>query len=289
MTTQKDQPQKKVQPLIDGDILLYEIGFCGEFKHEDTGELVYRGFDFVKELLDDRIKFICEEVGATEAPVLYLTGTEKLNTILNKTREPVEFKPNFRYAVATVKPYKDRPSKKPFHFENLLHYMLSAYNVKVSNGMEADDLLAIDQGKDTIICTRDKDLRMVPGWHYGWECGKQGSFGPMWIDSIGFLEEKDNGKVIGGGLKFFFYQMIVGDVVDNIPGLEGKGKAFALKLFDSFKEEEGITAYDFGVKKAYVDRYGDEEGMVRFYEQAALLWMVQELNEDGSPVLYMEE
>jgi hypothetical protein len=83
-----------------------------------------------------------------------------------------------------------------------------------------------DRQYKTIICSRDKDVRQCPGWHYSWECGKQPSIGPIMVDELGHLVDKNAGKfnpltgkklplkVFGTGHKFFYYQMLTGDTVD---------------------------------------------------------------------------
>lgn len=287
---------EKRQPLIDGDILRYEIGFCGEYDEIDeaTGEKKHhvREFDFVAELLDGRIKGIIEDTGATEPPILYLTGSNTSTKIINRSLqylgEPeIQLAVPFRERVATVKPYKGtRKEGKPFHFDNLTAYILGNYDTRVSNSLEADDLLCIEQysrllSADTIICTRDKDLRQCPGWQFGWECGKQASFGPTFVDNKGGLVFHD-GDLKGTGTKFFFAQMLTGDTVDNIPGCPKVGpvKAFdILSKCNTKREHERavIEAY----QKAYPDNYRD-----MLEEQSKLLWMVRELNEDGSPKHY---
>jgi 5'-3' exonuclease len=165
-----------------------------------------------------------------------------------------------------------------------MFYMLSKYDVRIANGIEADDLMGIVQTQnkgETIICSRDKDLRIVPGWHYGWECGKQGSFGPIEITETGFIQKKSNGKIIGGGLLFFYYQLIVGDTVDSIPGLEGRGPKFAYDLLNGITDKNAAFRL---VCEAYRERYKDD-WMDRINEQIQLLWMVQHLRKDGSPAI----
>src|SRR5690606_21685465 len=167
----------------------------------------------------------------------------------------------------------NRKNPKPFHFYNLLTYMLAMYDTRVSHsGYEADDMLCMEQfkrGDETIICSRDKDLRICPGHHFSWECGKQGAIWPIYTDRVGWLErtEKD---VRGYGLSFFYYQMLVGDTADHIPRLPGWGKVKAFNVLSEHTSEETLFTT---VKGLYKAAGKDKE---YFLEQANLLHMVQE-------------
>ena len=295
-----------MKPLIDADVLRYEIGHSGQYFEldedgvpvlDELGEkiVVYREFDYVADLLDQKIAEICALVWATEPPVLYLTNDRRMHKKANKQRKKlgeaeVEYKPNFRDDIAEKKVYKgSRKNEKPFHYDNLTAYMFSKYEVKVAIGMEADDLLSIDQyarvksGQlDTIICSRDKDLRITPGMHFGWECGRQAQFGPQRVTDLGQITLKGRGKVVGDGLKFFYSQVLTGDGVDNIPGLPGCGpvKAFdTLSLCESEEELFNATASLYEVK--YGETWREE-----MFEQCQLLWMVREVDEEGNLVMY---
>lgn len=269
-----------MQPLIDSDIFLYEVAFAAEKAWDKPG---YPPFDYVAEMLDNRIDNICAIVEATKPPILYMTG-----------------KGNFRYEIAKRQPYKVRPSDKPFHYKNLKAYIQCKYDTIISEGMEADDLMAIEQTRvdgildgnpfysgpsvRTIICTRDKDLRQVPGMHYGWEMGMQPSFGPMLVDVFGDIRLSSNRKKLSGyGEKFFYAQCLMGDRVDSIPGLDGMGAVGTFELLQATQtSEEAFKA----VLGAYKGRYGDEQGPVELLEQGRLLWMTRGLHEDGSPILW---
>lgn len=256
---------------------------------------VIRDFEFVAKLFDQKVNEICAEVWATEPPVLYLTNDRRMHKKVNKQlkkegKEEIEYLPNFRDEVAQKRVYKgNRKSEKPFHYDNLTAYIFANYDTKVAVGMEADDLMSIDQyarldSLDTIICSRDKDLRITPGMHFGWECGRQAQFGPVRVSEIG--EIKLNGKrdsIKGTGLKFFYSQVLTGDQVDNVPGLPrcGAVKAFST-LADLTTEEELFDA----VASLYEAKYGDtwKEEML---EQCRLLWMVRETDELGNPIQYV--
>lgn len=255
-----------MQPLIDGDVLRYEVGFAAEAGWQQAG---FPPFDFVAELLDMRIANICAITQATQPPILYLTGKE-----------------NFRYGIARRTPYKERVGHKPWHYKNLTAYMYGKYDVRIQEGLEADDLMSIEQTSrpgETIICTRDKDLRAVPGWHYGWELGNQPSFGPCKVESFGEIRLSNDRKSIKGeGLVFFYSQCLTGDRVDSIPGLGGCGPVKAFEILSNTKTpEEAFKA----VLEAYRDVHGwDAEK--ELLEQARLLHMTRELHPDGSPVLW---
>lgn len=277
-----------MRALIDADIPLFESASIGTDK--ETG--VHHSFDYVEAVFLNKIQEILTAVEA-ETYTLFLTG-----------------KGNFRYDVATVKPYKGtRVNEKPFHYANLKAYIMSLPQGVLVEGMEADDALAIAQtkaeiarrndegevderGEVTCICTRDKDLRQVEGWHYGWEMGSQPEFPLQHVSELGGLELtrklKEDGRVkstklTGTGAKFFYSQLITGDTVDNIPGLPGKG---AVVAYDSLRYcESELEMYDM-VSLLYHEKYGDE-GEERLLEQAYLLWMIRELNEDGSPVMWV--
>lgn len=279
-----------MQPLIDGDILLHEIGWSGEFKDKETGEAVLLPFDKVQDILDDKIRLICEDVEATKPPIIYITSSEDILRPVNKLRkwrgeDPIEYVHNFRYEVAKTKPYKGtRKNPKPEHFYNIAQYLISEYDVVLSeDGLEADDMMCIEQarrGDETIICSRDKDLRICPGWHFSWECGNQRAIGPEHTDRVGWLERIDK-KVVGYGLKFFYYQMLVGDSADNIPGLKGWGTVGAFKLLDPLKTEEELFK---AVKSKYIEVVGKDTAKEYFMEQGRLLWMVQEKGKGFEPL-----
>lgn len=283
--------------LIDADVLSYEIGACGEFKDELTGELIYREPEYVCDLLDQRIKEIEGECWATEPSTLYLTGDSKLVRHFNKERKrqglaEVILLDNFRKEEAKTKKYKgNRVADKPFHYDNLRAYMLGKYDVHIAFGMEADDAISIElykshvSGKlDVICCTRDKDLRMVPGLHYGWPCGRQPMYGPVRVTELGEIDlSSDRKKIRGNGLKFFYAQMITGDVVDNIPGLPKGGPVLAYESLAECNSEEEL----FNNTAALYSKKMGENWREYFQEQANLLWMVRELDENGGLVRYV--
>ena len=261
--------------IIDGDILVNEVGFGSQ--RVIDGEIIPNDWEWVRELCANKIKFICEEAEA-DTCLIFLTNRPFISTNLNKRRianeeEPVEYVENFRKALSKEREYKGhRSSVRPFHFDNLYMHLIGSYNTYVvENGTEADDAIATYQlyspPETTIICSRDKDLRQIPGWYYSWECHNQEAWGPLLITKTGFLEkitknrlnQKGEMKPVevyrGVGDLFLYFQMITGDSTDNIIGVKGRNKVFAynlLKDVTSSREAERI------VKELYMDHYKEK-------------------------------
>ena len=265
--------------LIDADLIAYEAASAADMVEEGYER---RSFDYVIDKVDESIRFITENSGC-DSYELFITG-----------------KDNFRYDIATVKPYKGNRSDKPkpFYLEST-RKLLESYGAVVCDGMEADDMLAVRaremEYKDCCICSRDKDLRMVPCMQYSWEVGLQPEWGPELVDTLGELHfrfsdkilkngEKSNAikKVWGTGLKWFYAQLIIGDATDNISGLEGKGGGLVHQVIHPCTSEEELFTAAFS---AYTDKYGDTAAE-RLLEQGRLLWMHDTLDEEGKVILW---
>ena len=289
-------PKEKFLPLVDGDIVAYESAFAGQFveKDEETGEVGEKKilpFSVVSRKIERMVYDIMDTLETKMEPIMYLTGEH-----------------NFREEIAKRRGYKDnrKDVERPYHLENARNFIKSRYNTYVSHGCEADDLLAISQTKyekefknkeityRSIICTRDKDLRQVPGWHYGWEMHNQPEYGPRIVDELGdftpvFIEgvSKKTGKptksmkpnsLKGTGAKWLYAQVLMGDATDNIPGLKGWGQAKVYKELDKCRtEDELIDLVVDAFKDVYAELWHEE-----LYEQARLVYMIREQNPDGS-------
>src|SRR5690554_1548683 len=237
----------KMIALIDADILPYEYG--GMVQLEDPEKPLE--WEIVRSMVDDRINQILE---ATKSGIyaLYLTDSST----------------NFRIDLSTIKPYKGhRKTEKPYHWERIRQHLIDSWDAEVQYGIEADDRLGIEQMKaaeDTVICSRDKDLHMIPGWHYVWPAGKQ-------EEKLWFQDELS-------AIRCFYRQLLTGDSTDNILGLYGVGASSQLvKRVESCDEER--LMFDI-VYKAYQDRLGSYASQF-LYENAALLWIKREDTEDS--------
>lgn len=143
---------------------------------------------------------------------------------------------NFRYDIYPE--YKaNRTAPKPRHLKALKDYLVEKYGAVVSDGCEADDLLGIEQctNENTVICSIDKDLRMIPGNHYSFELNGKSNKGVPWTRPAEhcFVEPFD-------GLRHFYTQCLVGDTADNVKGVAGIGKVKAERILAECRTEEAL-------------------------------------------------
>ena len=132
-----------MKALIDGDILVYRIGFASEDEPESIA--MARCSEFIEDLI------LFNGFGEYQG---YLTG-----------------KKNFRNEIAVTAPYKgNRKSAKPKHYQLLRDYMESAWSFTMIEDQEADDAIGIAAYEMEVgeycICSIDKDLDMLRGDHY---------------------------------------------------------------------------------------------------------------------------
>ena len=284
---------------------------------ETTEEIVMKSFDVVSKAFDEKVLEIEAECWATEPSLFFYTNNKQLYKDKEKkkakalkraekrldknpldvvskevlsTCQPSKYVPNFRDKVAKKKVYKgSRKTSRPLHYQNLVEYVLATREVVLAEGCEADDLLAVWQCKaeplTTIICSRDKDLKIVPGMHFGWACGFQPQFGPAQVTKYGEISlNKRRTEVKGTGLKFFYSQILTGDKTDDYPGLPRCGAVKAFDMLEQCNDEAEMFKAVYGAYKSF---YGEETARDDMNEQANLAWMVQELDEGGGLVHYV--
>lgn len=230
----------KYTSLLDGDILAHELG----------QSIIHSNFITAKEAkynCDQKVQHIVDESGCADYRV-YLTDGPS----------------NFRHKVATIKPYKGNRNDdtKPTYWSCIRKHLVTEHGAEIVYGYEADDKLAMEQhygeGSGTVICSRDKDLDQVPGYHYSWACGRQKE------RPIYYVSEEE-------GLRSFYLQLITGDDGDNIPGLFRVGAVTAKKKLAACAKE--LEMYEI-VQKMYEDRFGSYWELF-LVENARLLYLLR--------------
>ncbi|WPK42082.1 exonuclease [Escherichia phage vB-EcoP-XT73] len=247
--------------IVDADVLRYEVGaLTQEHPFLDTGRVPV-DYNFMIERLQYKIDTIIARSGCSKVVFYFSEGG------------------NFRFDVAKQQDYKANrpPGERPFHWQNVGDYIKGKYEYIDVFGREADDALAERQRRDknTIICTRDKDLLITPGWHYRWACGeRQKEVPPHYVSDLVSWQN-------------FFYQMLIGDGTDNIPGCgerkevmwggklqlrrQGIGKKAAAKLLAGVTDK--WTMYHI-VRMEYYKKF-DTEDEEKMLENARLLFVGQ--------------
>lgn len=278
----RKQHKTGITVLIDADVVSYSCGFASQkniYTLTVKGEEEPRSTFQYKKDLNEWVK----ERGFTEEDYTVDTRleVEPVSNALHSARMMIEDiievcqaenyqlyltgKGNFREQVATIQPYKgNRTADKPVHHQAIRDYLISQWGAEVIEGMEADDVLAMRQTDTTVIASIDKDLKQVKGKHYNWRTD----------DCPTHVTEEV-------GTYNFYYQLLVGDRTDNIPGIPGMGPVKAKKLLELCDDEEDMyweTLCQYSMKY--------EKPFEALLENAYLLWMVRELDEDGQPVMW---
>ena len=198
-------------------------------------------WDVVEEILENRIGNILALSGHSEE------GEAPLFSFSSRI--------NFRSRIAFTAPYNAGSGNKPYHYDNIKAFLKGTRDCIEIEGFEADDLIGILLTKSPekyVCCTRDKDLRQIPGWHFGWELGNQPQFGPFLVEGFGHIELDAKKKIRGWGEKFFYAQLLMGDRVDTIPGIEGMGDVGAFKIISPCQDSnEALKACIEAYKASY--------------------------------------
>lgn len=229
---------------IDGDILLYKIGFaCQESSVQAIIDDIPRGeFKNRTEARDAMsslgIMYTNEQYEVVVKPkpwkqVAFVIDGMIKNIIAGSGcdtyRIYVEGKDNFRKSLATIKPYKASPARsameKPFHYDKIKQCLIQDWGAVVTDKIETDDYISIATSlgyygnKQWVGATTDKDAKQTEGLLYNWDK----------MDKPTLITPMD-------GAKSFWKQMLTGDTIDNIQGCRGVGdKHKAMTEIDSAK------------------------------------------------------
>lgn len=218
--------------LIDADIVAYRCAASAENENLDVA--IFRTDSMMMELLafDNCYK-------------AFLSGEKNFRKEINP-----EYKANRKDIV------------KPQYLIDCKNYLISEYGATVTDGYEADDALGINQVEESVICSIDKDLLMIPGMHYN------------------FVKKEYHEISEIDGLKQFYRQMLIGDTADNIRGVDKIGKVKAAKLIDHLETEEEM--YHTVSDLYYLNESNTEEAYNRFIMNADCLWIMRKEGETFS-------
>lgn len=222
--------------LIDGDIIAYRVAWTVE--DQDS-------FGIPRWRANEMLEGILADTGATEFTV-FLSGPES---------------DNFRYKIYPEYKESRKNKPKPKWLERLKEYLIVDWGARIACGEEADDALGINQRPEgTVICSIDKDLKQIPGYHYN------------------FVKKEKDYVTKLGGLKSFYRQILTGDSGDDVPGLDRIGPAKSLKLISPCTSEASLVQQ---VYRAYIRAYKDSnEALRRLNLSGSLLKIKQKEDEE---------
>jgi hypothetical protein len=239
--------------LLDGDLIAYRsAASCEPTKakpHLEPPEVaIWR--------LHDMIERICLATNSSEIEC-YIGGSD-----------------NFRYKI--YPDYKaNRTKEKPHYLEACREMLVTQYKATVVNGYETDDALGIAQTKydgNSRICSLDKDLLQIPGYHFNWVSGVSRLVSPL------------------DGLRAYYKQLILGDRTDNIPGYDGKLRSecpkFIQKLqepIDEMTEEADMYYYVRDVYDNAANLFDGELVAEAMHRNAQLLYILKNEEEYWQP------
>ena len=186
--------------LIDADIVTFRAAFTVEDEDPD-GE--WNACARTNQMLEDMLA----ETGA-DSYELWLSGQG-----------------NFRYNVYPEYKAGRIAAKRPKHERAVKEYLVAHWQANWSEGCEADDMLGVrlmEVGPEGCIATIDKDLNMIPGYHYNF------------VKKEKFYVDED------AAFRFFCYQLIVGDTADGIKGVPGYGPKKAERLLDANEPQDWL-------------------------------------------------
>lgn len=265
--------------IVDADILIYRCGFACEKKDW----LLYYGDGPEMKQFDEKkaLNAWVKENGITEYECESRLIVEPVENALNnvytvlkaikkaltpdKTTLYLSGEENFRYEIATIKPYKGNRDvdHRPVYMENIREYLIKRHRAELVDGQEADDAVGIkamqlrEEGVPYVIVTTDKDLDMIPGAHYNW----------VKEEAYTITEEE--------AMLNFYLQLLTGDTTDNIQGIPGVGPAKAQAILAevaSGSERDMYNAVWDAYRKAFPElNEGEIDNMV--WETGNLLWI----------------
>jgi len=216
--------------IIDGDSLIYIHSW--KLREDDD-------FYNHREAIREHIRQILSSTGCQQY-IGYVKGSKSIRKTLAKTKE---YKGN------------RKNSKRPKFYYEYYDFLVMELGFKFSDdGLEADDLCKIAWGElkdkyDITVATPDKDLKQFPTTFFNYVKNE--------FEVVDINKAKYN----------FWYQVLVGDSADNIPGLKGIGPVGAKKiLLDPDKKGLHVVVYE-----AFLNQLGIRHGIEFFWENISLV------------------
>ena len=229
--------------IIDLDIPLYQCAARAEKEWEGAEECIQH--------VCAKIEHIKASAFCSEALLVY-SGPENFRKIL------------------FPETYKVGRGPKPDVYAETLAGVLELYGPDVCitrDGIEADDYIGVKATDGSVlnpvICSIDKDLLQIPGWHYrfGYAHYPEGDSFPRLV-----TEEEAS--------KNLFIQLLTGDSTDGIKGLVGVGKVGAQREYEIVAAHTDWSPRLGGAIRCAEEAYHDKGQVADFSDNLlqAFIW-----------------
>jgi 5'-3' exonuclease len=171
-----------------------------------------------------------------------------------------------RMKPATFEKNKGVIPRRPEHLDRIKDYLRKKYDAEALALYEADDLIGIAsdeyrrKGEEVVIVSIDKDLDCIPGVHYN-----------SVRDEVYIVTPEQ-------ALRNFYYQVLLGDTTDNVPGVPGVGEKTATKLLDSIEGNGSELDYYIGTSAVWEKALEGEDvdPLEEMHKSAKCLWILQD-------------
>lgn len=175
---------------------------------------------------------------------------------------------NFRNEYYKYAPYKGNRKDKDewvLKWESVIKtHLIDKWGfIEPTHTVEADDIICslwynLNDWENIVICSTDKDLRQIPGYHLNYRKVE---------DGILYVEEHT-------ALYNFWKQMLIGDATDNIKGIPGLGEVKVDKLFKELTDQHPLT-YLQCVQNQYLKYFGNYYGDLIYRETLIAVQLLQ--------------
>ena len=214
--------------LIDGDILVYRTAHIGT--QEGFNGEKYVNERRVEAYIESLIEGIKQRLFTKEV-LIFLSGKE-----------------NFRKKVVPTYKLNRKDIEKPLALDYTYEYLINhpEYMTIIEDRLEADDLLGIyatDSDIQGVVCSIDKDLNQIPGYHYNWK------------NDVFYVVDSEEAYML------LWRQILAGDPIDGYKGVPRIGPKKANKFLKEMAEE---------YEKSFTDIDFWWQTIVQFYEEHGL-------------------
>ena len=270
-----EAPTKRVA-LIDADIIMYRAAMTAEYTvYMDpvNAGFAWRLKKLVPEECRDRLISLTVVEDVVKAVEAFRGMLSAAIAATNATHVILFLSPDatFRHRAAKTLPYKGNRAERaqPMYKTFIRKMMMENYGAIVCDDIEADDALGIMQthfketGVSSVICSDDKDLKMIPGDHYNIRTHEQ--------ELISIKE----------GNRKFALQLLTGDSTDNIQGLTRVGPKTAEKILKDVEPADRVKV----IMGKYTKQF-KEKGKARFKENVTLLRILKKVPEGQKTAFY---